>query len=159
MLGEWVLARACREAAQWTQPYTIAVNLSPIQFKTPRLPEIIHEILTETGMPPHRLELEITESALVEDTRRTLEMLRCIKTLGVSIAMDDFGTGYSSLSTLQAFPFDKLKIDRSFVEKINASGGQASVIVNAVLGLGKSLSIPVLAEGIETHQQLEEQQR
>jgi diguanylate cyclase (GGDEF)-like protein len=154
MLGEWVLRRACREAAKWTQPYTIAVNLSPIQFKTPRLPEIIHEILVETGMPPQRLELEITESALVDDTQRTLDMLRCIKTLGVSIAMDDFGTGYSSLSTLQAFPFDKLKIDKSFVEKINAGGGQASVIVNAVLGLGKSLSIPVLAEGVENHEQM-----
>ena len=152
-LGEWVLRRACREAAEWTQPYTVAVNLSPIQFKTPRLPEIIHEVLAETGMPPHRLELEITESALVEDTQRTLDMLRCIKMLGVSIAMDDFGTGYSSLSTLQAFPFDKLKIDKSFVERID-DHGQASVIVNAVLSLGKSLSIPVLAEGVENQEQL-----
>ncbi len=103
-------------------------------------------------MPPSRLELEITESALIEDLQRTLDMLRRIKALGVAIAMDDFGTGYSSLSTLQAFPFDKLKIDKSFVDKIG-SRQQAAVIVTAVLGLGRSLDIPVLAEGVETEDQ------
>ena len=103
-------------------------------------------------MPPSRLELEITESALIEDLQRTLDMLRRIKALGVAIAMDDFGTGYSSLSTLQAFPFDKLKIDKSFVDKIG-SRQQAAVIVTAVLGLGRSLDIPVLAEGVENEEQ------
>ena len=103
-------------------------------------------------MPPSRLELEITESALIEDLQRTLDMLRKIKALGVAIAMDDFGTGYSSLSTLQAFPFDKLKIDKSFVDKIG-SRQQAAVIVTAVLGLGRSLDIPVLAEGVESEEQ------
>ncbi len=151
-LGEWVLRKVCKEAANWTQPYTVAVNLSPIQFKLTNLPELVHEILLETGMPPHRLELEITESALIEDLQRTLDMLRRIKALGVAIAMDDFGTGYSSLSTLQAFPFDKLKIDKSFVDKIG-SRQQATVIVTAVLGLGRSLDIPVLAEGVESEEQ------
>jgi diguanylate cyclase (GGDEF)-like protein len=151
-LGEWILRKVCKEAANWTKPYTVAVNLSPIQFKLSNLPELIHEILIETGMPPHRLELEITESALIEDLQRTLDMLRKIKALGVAIAMDDFGTGYSSLSTLQAFPFDKLKIDKSFVDKIG-SRQQAAVIVTAVLGLGRSLDIPVLAEGVESQDQ------
>ena len=151
-LGEWVLRKVCREAADWTHPYTVAVNVSPIQFKMGNLPEVIHQILLETGLPPHRLELEITESALIDDLQRALDMLRRIKALGVSIAMDDFGTGYSSLSTLQAFPFDKLKIDKSFVDKIG-SRQQASVIVTAVLGLGRSLDIPVLAEGVENELQ------
>ncbi len=151
-LGEWVLRKVCQEAATWTRPYPVAVNISPIQFKLANLPELIHEILLETGMPAHRLELEITESALIEDLQRTLDMLRKIKALGVAIAMDDFGTGYSSLSTLQAFPFDKLKIDKSFVDKIG-SRQQASVIVTAVLGLGRSLDIPVLAEGVENELQ------
>jgi diguanylate cyclase len=151
-LGEWVLRKVCQEAASWTRPFTVAVNLSPIQFKMANLPEIIHQILLDTGMPPHRLELEITESALIEDLQRALDTLRRIKALGVAIAMDDFGTGYSSLSTLQAFPFDKLKIDKSFVDKIG-SRQQATVIVTAVLGLGRSLDIPVLAEGVETELQ------
>jgi diguanylate cyclase (GGDEF)-like protein len=152
-LGEWMLRAVCREAATWTRPYRVAVNVSAVQFKKASLPELIHQILIETGMPPSRLELEITESALIEDLQRALDILRRIKALGVAIALDDFGTGYSSLSTLQAFPFDKLKIDKSFVEKIG-SRHQASVIVTAVLGLGKSLAIPVLAEGVETELQL-----
>lgn len=153
-LGEWMLRKVCQESADWVHPYRVAVNISPIQFKMANLPELVHSILIETGMPPHRLELEITESALIEDLQRTLDMLRRIKALGVAIAMDDFGTGYSSLSTLQAFPFDKLKIDKSFVEKIG-SRQQAAVIVTAVLGLGRSLDIPVLAEGVENEAQRE----
>ena len=152
-LGEWILRQVCREASTWDKPYKVAVNVSAVQFKKANLPELVHQILVETGMPPGRLELEITESALIEDLQRALDTLRRIKALGVSIAMDDFGTGYSSLSTLQAFPFDKLKIDKSFVEEIG-SRQQASVIVAAVLGLGKSLAIPVLAEGVETDLQL-----
>jgi diguanylate cyclase (GGDEF)-like protein len=151
-LGEWVLRTACTEAADWSEPYTVAVNVSPVQFRSANLPKLVHEILLETGMPPHRLELEITESTLVDDLQRALDILRRIKALGVSIAMDDFGTGYSSLSTLQSFPFDKLKIDKSFVEKIGLHD-QDPVIVTAVLGLGKSLSIPVLAEGVENEAQ------
>jgi diguanylate cyclase (GGDEF)-like protein len=153
-VGEWVLRKVCTEAAGWARPYPVAVNLSAIQFKLANLPELIHQILLETGMPASRLELEVTESALIDDLQRALDMLRRIKALGVSIAMDDFGTGYSSLSTLQAFPFDKLKIDKSFVDKIGPRN-QAAVIVTAVLGLGRSLDIPVLAEGVESeHQRL-----
>jgi EAL domain-containing protein (putative c-di-GMP-specific phosphodiesterase class I) len=111
-------------------------------------------ILVETGLPPARLELEVTESTLFEDLQRALDALRGLRALGVSIAMDDFGTGYSSLSSLQAFPFDKIKIDREFVEHLGDKK-QAAMIVRSVLGLGKSLDIPVLAEGVETHQQLE----
>ena len=153
-LGEWVLRRVCTEAASWGKPYPVAVNLSPIQFKLGNLPELIHQILLETGLPANRLELEITESALIDDLQRALDMLRRIKALGVAVAMDDFGTGYSSLSTLQAFPFDKLKIDKSFVDKIG-SRHQATVIVTAVLSLGRSLDIPVLAEGVESEAQRE----
>jgi EAL domain-containing protein (putative c-di-GMP-specific phosphodiesterase class I) len=113
----------------------------------------LHEILLETGLSPRRLELEITETALVRDFNRTLAMLRQIKALGIAIAMDDFGTGYSSLSNLRAFPFDRIKIDRSFIKSVN-SNGQAATIVRAVLGLGRGLGLPVLAEGVETGAEL-----
>jgi diguanylate cyclase (GGDEF)-like protein/PAS domain S-box-containing protein len=153
-IGEWVLETACREAALWPRPYKIAVNLSPRQFQNHDLPEVVHRVLVETGLSPARLELEITETALFEDLQRALDSLRRLRALGVSIAMDDFGTGYSSLSSLQAFPFDKIKIDQQFVVHLGESK-QAAVIVRSVLGLGKSLDIPVLAEGVETQQQLE----
>jgi EAL domain-containing protein (putative c-di-GMP-specific phosphodiesterase class I) len=120
-LGEWVLRKACTDAADWSEPYKVAVNVSTVQFKLADLPHLVHQILLETGMPARRLELEITESTLVDDLQRALDILRRIKALGVSIAMDDFGTGYSSLSTLQSFPFDKIKIDKSFVDKIGSS--------------------------------------
>jgi EAL domain-containing protein (putative c-di-GMP-specific phosphodiesterase class I) len=110
--------------------------------------------LTETGLPPARLELEITETVFIKDFDRALSMLRRLKALGLRIAMDDFGTGWSSLSTLQAFPFDRLKIDRTFIDKIGRRR-EAEVIIKAVLGLGRSLDIPVLAEGVETEEQLE----
>ena len=131
-----------------------AVNLSPRQFQQADLPALVHSILIETSLSPARLELEITETALFEDLQRALDALRRLRALGVSIAMDDFGTGYSSLSSLQAFPFDKIKIDREFVEHLRERK-QAAMIVRSVLGLGKSLEIPVLAEGVETHEQLE----
>jgi EAL domain-containing protein (putative c-di-GMP-specific phosphodiesterase class I) len=153
-IGEWVLRTACREAASWSRPYKIAVNLSPRQFQQADLPGLVHSTLVETGLSPARLELEITETALFEDLQRALDALRRLRALGVSIAMDDFGTGYSSLSSLQAFPFDKIKIDREFVEHLGERK-QAAMIVRSVLGLGKSLEIPVLAEGVETHDQLE----
>jgi diguanylate cyclase (GGDEF)-like protein len=153
-IGTWVLRTACEAAAKWPGSYRIAVNLSPVQFAQSDLPEIVHGILLETGLEASRLELEITESTLIGDMNRTLHILRRLKALGVTIAMDDFGTGYSSLSTLRAFPFDKIKIDRSFVEKVDMNQQSAS-IVRAILALGHSLSIPVLAEGIETRAHLE----
>jgi diguanylate cyclase (GGDEF)-like protein len=151
-LGEWVLRRACADAAAWDKPLRIAVNLSPLQLNQPALPTLVHEVLIQTGLAPARLELEITESALFKDYQRALDNLRRLKALGVRIAMDDFGTGFSSLSTLQSFPFDKIKVDKSFVENIHRDE-RATVIVRAVLGLGRSLNIPVVAEGVETEEQ------
>ena len=153
-LGEWVLRRACADAVTWERPLRIAVNLSPLQLNQPDLPKLVHEVLVQTGLSPKRLELEITESALFKDYQRALDNLRRLKALGVRIAMDDFGTGFSSLSTLQSFPFDKIKIDKSFVENIHRHD-RATVIVRAVLGLGRSLDIPCVAEGVETQEQID----
>ena len=152
-IGEWVLRSACREAASWTSQDKIAVNLSPVQLLQPDLPETVATILLESGLAPRRLELEITETALITDKARALHSLRRIKALGVSVAMDDFGTGYSSLDTLHSFPFDKIKIDKSFLLQSGESH-QAQAIIRAVLALGRSLGIPVLAEGVETLEQL-----
>ena len=153
-LGEWVLRTACREAARWTGDLKVAVNLSPRQFQQADLVERVLAILAETGLSPARLELEITESVIINDMARALGILRRLKALGIRIAMDDFGTGYSSLATLQAFPFDKIKIDRSFVDRVEDSA-QAAVIVRAVLGLGRSLGMGVVAEGVETEAQMQ----
>ena len=152
-LGEWVLRKACEEAATWSENLTIAVNVSTVQIHNANFAHALHEILFETGLKPERLELEITETALVRDLDRALATLRRVKLLGVRIAMDDFGTGYSSLSNLRAFPFDKIKIDGSFIKSVNVSD-QAATIVRAVLGLGQGLGLPVLAEGVETAAQL-----
>ena len=152
-IGEWVLRKACAEAATWSEPHKIAVNLSPVQLGHVDLPRLVHQILIETGLSPSRLELEITETAMISDLERTTHVLRQLKLLGVSIAMDDFGTGYSSLSTLRAFPFDKIKLDRSFMSELDG-GPQSAAIIRAVLALGESLEIPVLAEGVETMEQL-----
>ena len=152
-IGEWIMREACREAASWPEPLQIAINLSPVQFRHGDLPALVHQILLETGLAPKRLELEITEGALIDDFARALNTLRAIKNLGVRIAMDDFGTGYSSLSYLQAFPFDKLKIDRSFIAKLGRNE-HAEEIVRAVIGLGRGLRLPIVAEGVETSQQL-----
>jgi EAL domain-containing protein (putative c-di-GMP-specific phosphodiesterase class I) len=153
LIGEWVLRTACREAATWTQPLTVAVNVSAVQIHNANFAQVVHEILFETGLAPGQLELEITETALIRDLTRALATLRRIKMLGVRIAMDDFGTGYSSLSNLRAFPFDKIKIDGSFIKSVD-SGGQAAAIVRSVLGLGRGLNLPVLAEGVETSAEL-----
>jgi diguanylate cyclase (GGDEF)-like protein len=153
-IGEWVLREACREAASWPHPLQIAVNLSPIQFRHGDLAGLVHSMLLETGLAPTRLELEITEGVLVEDFGRGVSILRRLKLLGVRIAMDDFGTGYSSLSYLQAFPFDKIKIDQSFISKVK-SNPQSAAIVRGVIGLAHGLNLPVLAEGVETSDQLE----
>jgi len=153
-IGDWVLKTACREAATWTQPVTVAVNVSAVQLYNAGFVAELHQILLETGLPAHRLEIEITETALVRDFNRALTTLRRIKALGIRIAMDDFGTGYSSLSNLRAFPFDKIKIDGSFIKSVN-SNDQAATIVRAVLGLGRGLGLPVLAEGVETDAELQ----
>jgi len=152
-IGEWVLREACREAASWPKPLKIGINLSPLQFRHGDLPGLVHEVLLETGLAPSRLELEITESVLVDDFMRALTILRRLKLLGVHIAMDDFGTGYSSLYNLQAFAFDRIKIDRSFISSLESSR-QSATIVRAVIGLGRGLDLPVIAEGVETHEQL-----
>lgn len=152
-LGEWVLRESCARAAAWDPPYKVAVNVSPMQFAHADLPKLILETLMETGLPPSRLELELTETAIFADKERSLHMLRQIKGMGVTIALDDFGTGYSSLETLRSFPFDKIKLDRSFIEQIDRSE-QTAAMVRAVLALGRSLKIPVLAEGIENAAQL-----
>jgi diguanylate cyclase (GGDEF)-like protein/PAS domain S-box-containing protein len=152
-IGEWVLRTACTEAATWIQPLTIAVNVSAVQLHNANFTRLVHEILLQTGLPPQRLELEITETALIRDFNRALATLRQIKSLGVRIAMDDFGTGYSSLSNLRAFPFDKIKIDGSFIKAVNVND-QTATIVRAVLGLGRGLGLPVLAEGVETPAEL-----
>jgi EAL domain-containing protein (putative c-di-GMP-specific phosphodiesterase class I) len=152
-IGEWVLREACREAASWPRPLRIAVNLSPIQFRHGDLPGLVLAVLLETGLAPDRLELEITEGVLVEDVARAVSILQRLKALGVRIAMDDFGTGYSSLSYLQAFPFDKMKIDQSFISNIGTNA-QSAAIVRAVIGLARGLNLPVLAEGVETSDQL-----
>lgn len=151
-IGEWVLREACREAATWPMPLQVAVNLSPSQFQGGDLERSIHQILLETGLSPTRLEVEITEGVLIGDFARALNLLRRLKALGVRIAMDDFGTGYSSLSYLQSFPFDKIKIDRSFISNLETTP-QSTEIVRAVLGLAHALNIPVVAEGVETEEQ------
>ncbi|MFZ3482204.1 bifunctional diguanylate cyclase/phosphodiesterase [Sphingomonas sp. 3-13AW] len=153
-LGAWVLHEACREAASWAAPLRIAVNLSAIQVQSSSIVSRLESILTATGLDPARLELEITETAILSDREATVETLTGFKALGVTIAMDDFGTGYSSLSSLQSFPFDKIKVDKSFVAAIEADG-KACSIVKAVIGLGRSLDLPIVAEGVETEQQLE----
>jgi diguanylate cyclase (GGDEF)-like protein/PAS domain S-box-containing protein len=152
-MGEWILRQACREAASWPLPLQIAVNLSPAQFMHGDLVGLVHSILIETGLKPDRLELEITEGVLIEDFERGLALLRRLKALGVRISMDDFGSGYSSLTYLQAFPFDKIKIDRAFVMNLGRTP-QSAAIVRAVIGLGHGLDVSIVAEGVETQEQL-----
>ena len=152
-IGEWALRDVCRQAATWPRHLSVAVNLSPVQFQHGDLPSLVHSILLETGLAANRLELEITEGVLMADSSRALGLLRRLKALGVRIAMDDFGKGYSSLSYLQSFPFDKIKIDRAFISKIEQSP-QSAAIFRAVLGLARGLGLPLLAEGVETEEEL-----
>jgi len=152
-IGEWVLREACSAAAMWPTGARVAVNLSPVQFKNKRLFETIHAVLAETGLPPTRLELEITESLLLTDNEQTLQTLHRLRAIGIRISMDDFGTGYSSLSYLRAFPFDKIKIDRSFMRDLETRGDNLAII-KAVIGLGHSLGMSTTAEGVETEEQL-----
>jgi diguanylate cyclase (GGDEF)-like protein/PAS domain S-box-containing protein len=153
-LGEWALRSACREAASWPIQLNVAINVSAVQFRHGDLPSLVHSILLETGLSPSRLELEVTESVLIDNLPRALSILRRLKALGVRIAMDDFGTGYSSLSNLQSFAFDKIKIDRSFIVNLTQNA-QSATIVRAVIGLGRGLKVPVVAEGVETAEQVE----
>ncbi|WP_110351606.1 GGDEF domain-containing phosphodiesterase [Methylobacterium sp. B4] len=152
-IGEWALRAACREAAGWTQAASIAVNLSPVQFRGGRLVETVMNVLAQTGLDPARLELEITEGALLENTDGVLAVLNGLRALGVRISMDDFGTGYSSLSYLQKFPFDKIKIDQSFVRGME-DNAECGAIVRAIARLGASLGMRTTAEGVETPDQL-----
>jgi diguanylate cyclase len=152
-LGDWVLRAACTEAARWNPPLKLAVNLSPVQFLHDNLVGSIQRALKETGLDPARLDLEVTEGVLIKDATGALATLQRLKALGVEISMDDFGTGYSSLSYFRMFPFDKVKIDRSFVQDI--ANPQSQAIIRSVIGLGHGLGVPVLAEGVETPEQLE----
>ena len=152
-IGEWVLRQACAEAAAWPDDLKVAVNLSPVQFKKSNLPQVVVATLASTGLPAARLELEITESLFLTESKTNLATLRSLRALGVCIAMDDFGIGYSGLSYLRAFPFDKIKIDRSFISELGESA-DCMAIIKAVTKLGSTLGIPTLAEGAETEKQL-----
>uniref|UniRef100_UPI003F88230D EAL domain-containing protein n=1 Tax=Methylobacterium sp. NMS12 TaxID=3079766 RepID=UPI003F88230D len=152
-LGEWVLRRACEEAARWPDELKVAVNVSAVQFTSASLVTAVREALRRTGLPGRRLELEITETVLVANPGATTAILHSLRALGVRVAMDDFGTGYSSLSYLRSFPFDKIKIDQSFVRDLCVKDG-TDFIVRAVIGLGASLGMTTTAEGVETEAQL-----
>jgi predicted signal transduction protein with EAL and GGDEF domain len=153
-IGEWVLREACNEAVKWSADVKIAVNLSPVQFRSRNLVQVVVSALASSGLSPQRLELEITESLFLAETEANLAILHQLRELGVSISMDDFGTGYSSLSYLRSFPFDKIKIDRSFVKDL-AKRSDCVAIVRAISGLGRSLNIATTAEGVETMDQLD----
>ncbi len=161
-IGEWVLTQACIEAAAWPNDVKVAVNVSPVQFRSPFLVLVVQEALAQSGLAAARLELEITESVLMANTGATLETLHQLRAIGVRISMDDFGTGFSSLSYLRSFPFDKIKIDQSFIRDLTAakgSGGNAEAIVRAIAGLGSNLGMRTTAEGVETQEQLDRVRR
>jgi predicted signal transduction protein with EAL and GGDEF domain len=151
-LGKWIVGRACADAATWPETLKLAVNLSPAQFRDDSLVESIMVALQASGLAPDRLELEITESVLLKNNPHDISILHQLKDLGISIVLDDFGTGYSSLSYLRLFPFDKLKIDKSFVDELTRRADCAAIIC-AIAGLGRSLSITTTAEGVETQEQ------
>jgi diguanylate cyclase (GGDEF)-like protein len=154
-IGEWVLREACTQAAAWPEHVKVAVNLSPAQFKNHNLVQMVFAALASSGLAAHRLELEITESVLLQDNAATLATLHQLRSLGVRIAMDDFGTGYSSLSYLRSFPFDKIKIDRCFVSDLSGPAEGSLAILRAVANLGQSLGMATTAEGVETQEQVE----
>ena len=153
-IGEWVLGRACTDAVEWPDDIAVAVNVSPVQFKAADFVRVVDNALAKSGLPASRLELEITESVLIQDSEGALVMLHQLKELGVSVAMDDFGTGYSSLGYLRSFPFDRIKIDQSFIRDLS-NNKESLAILRAVVGLGSSLDIVTTAEGVETQNQLE----
>jgi diguanylate cyclase (GGDEF)-like protein len=154
-LGEWILEQACTDAAGWPDHLKIAVNISPAQFEGRNLTETIMRILAATGLPPHRLELEITESVMLQDEQVASKVLNELHALGIRLALDDFGTGFSSLSSLRKFPFDKIKIDRSFVSDLSLANVDALAVVRSVAQLGVSLGMATTAEGVETQEQMD----
>src|SRR5206468_534669 len=153
-IGEWVLRSACAEAAKWPHNISVAVNLSPVQFKSHALPNIVRTILAETDFPAKRLELEITEGVFLNNDEHVHEMIHALKAIGLKLALDDFGTGYSSLSYLQRVPFDKIKIDRSFVTGASDLEGRNAALIRAMVGLASDLKMQTTAEGVETQEEL-----
>jgi EAL domain-containing protein (putative c-di-GMP-specific phosphodiesterase class I) len=152
-LGEWALRQACAEATEWPDKICVSVNLSPAQFAKGNLVSVIMSALASSGLPPSRLELEITESVLLDKSERNIAILNQLRALGVRISMDDFGTGYSSIAYLRSFPFDKIKIDQSFVRDVLVDEGSLA-IVRAIAGLGVSFGMITTAEGVETEEQM-----
>jgi diguanylate cyclase (GGDEF)-like protein len=152
-LGVMMLQRACTDAAQWPDGVCVAVNLSPAQFRTSNLLSIVMDTLKQSGLSPKRLELEITETLLLEKSSQVLASLHALRALGVRVSMDDFGTGYSSLSYLRSFPFDKIKVDQSFVRGLD-SNRDAQAIIRSIASLGKGLGVTITAEGVETEAEL-----
>lgn len=153
-IGDWVIREACRVATTWPNHIRVAVNISPVQFRSNRLNAVVIQALTGSGLEPNRLELEITESLFINDIQNTLESLQSLRSMGVRIALDDFGTGYSSLSYLRKFPFDKIKIDRTFIEDLMAKDG-ATAIIRSITSLAEALGMETTAEGVETIDQLD----
>jgi EAL domain-containing protein (putative c-di-GMP-specific phosphodiesterase class I) len=153
-IGEWVLRTACAEAAKWPPHISVAVNLSPVQFKSPALPSMVRMVLGETDLPANRLELEITEGVFLSNDDHVHEMIGSLKAIGLKLALDDFGTGYSSLSYLQRVPFDKIKIDRSFVSGASDPESRNAALIRAMVGLASDLKMRTIAEGVETQEEL-----
>ena len=153
-IGEWVLRTACAEAANWPKHITVAVNLSPIQFKSPALPTIVRMVLSDTELPAKRLELEITEGVFLSNDEHVHDMIHSLKAIGLKLALDDFGTGYSSLSYLQRVPFDKIKIDQSFVRGASDPESRNAALIRAMVGLASDLKMQTTAEGVETQDEL-----
>jgi EAL domain-containing protein (putative c-di-GMP-specific phosphodiesterase class I) len=156
-IGEWVLRESCRQGNVWRDaglpPLALAINISAVELRAPDFVHRVRAILEETGFDPQHLELELTETFLMQDSKSTAGMLRTIKDMGVHLALDDFGTGYSSLSYMRRFPIDILKVDRSFIRDLTTDADDAS-IVSAIINMGKSLHMSVTAEGVETREQL-----
>lgn len=153
-IGEWVLRTACAEAAKWPETVTVAVNLSPIQFKSHALPTTVRTVLAETGLAANRLELEITEGVFLSNDEHVHEMISSLKAIGLKLALDDFGTGYSSLSYLQRVPFDKIKVDQSFVRGASDPSSRNAALIRAMVGLASDLKMQTTAEGVETQEEL-----
>jgi len=154
-IGEWVLRQACKDASAWPEHLKIAVNVSPAQFRSRNLADMVINTLAAAGLSPQRLELEITETVMLEDEEEAFGTLRRLHDIGVRVALDDFGTGYSSLSNLRKFPFDKIKIDRSFVSDLSSANVDALAVVRSVARLGVTLGMATTAEGVETREQMD----
>lgn len=154
-IGQWVLREACQTATTWPSNLTVAVNLSPAEFESGAIVDSVAAALRDTGLDAHRLELEITETLLLGNSEKTMADLKSLKAMGISIVMDDFGTGYSSLSYLWKFPFDKIKIDRSFMESFERSGGNVETVVKSIIALGREMHMRVTVEGVETLNQVD----